>query len=120
MQFLLAALAIASGSWIYIPGGTWTPGPKTVAAIRADLKAAVLRQAGLEHEQLPAWGKYSFQYQGRELEGRRIVYVNGFCVAPDYADKYMVMVADGGPCFFFAIYDVGTKSFATVQFNGRG
>jgi hypothetical protein len=31
-----------------------------------------------------------------------------------------MVVADGGPCYFTAIYDVQTKAYAAVAFNGYG
>jgi hypothetical protein len=120
MQFLMALLIAVSGTWTYIPGGTWRPDAATVKLAQASLKPAVLKQAAADRESLPEWKSYNFQYQGREISGRKVVYVNAFCQPMSYADKELVQVLDGGPCFFFAIFDVATGKYASVAFNGRG
>jgi hypothetical protein len=120
LPFMLA-LTVAVGSWTYIPdGSSWSPDAPTLNAAKGKLRQAVWSTALKQQQDLPDWKTYSFQYQGRELSGRRIVYVNAFCIAPDYADKQLVQVLDGGPCYFVAIYDVATGTYSAVEFNGRG
>ena len=82
------------------------------------MQVAVQDEAISEKEKLPAWSTYAFQYQGRQVGGRKVIYVNGFCHIPDYAAKRMVVVFDGGSCYFSALYDVESKAYTNVRFNG--
>ena len=121
MYSSLVALSIAVGSWIPVPGGAWNPDAETIADAQARLEPAVSQQAVLENEELADWSKYSFQYQGREIDGHKLLFINGFCIPPPPdARERMVVVFDGGPCFFSAFYDPGTQSYVGVAFNGRG
>ena len=119
----LLAISIAT-AWTPIPRGSdWLPGGQLVREARRQLNQAVLAEAKLagKLDQLPSWSTYSFQYQGRVVEGRRMIYVNAYCTPPPaYARTEFVRVLDGGPCYFFALYDVASKRYAAVVFNGRG
>ena len=117
MLQLLLALTVAAGSWTYSPeGSTWRPAGTPLEVARTGLKQAVLAEARATRQELPDWKSYAFSFQGREIEGRRVIYVYGSC---DRSTDAMV-VADGGPCYFTAIYDVRSKVYAAVAFNGYG
>lgn len=119
MPTLLAVLTIAVGSWIHIAGGSWEPSPQDIAKAAASLQPYVAEQASIQHQKLPDWSTYSFQFQGKEVSGYKLIYVNAFCEPPpDYAKKKLVLVADGGPCYFSAYYDPRTKKFVGINFNG--
>lgn len=114
-----AALAIAIGSWLAVPGGSWEPSALDVAAAKSQLEPYVSREAREDKRNLPNWDSYTFQYQGRELRGRRVVLVNAFCSPPPpYATSQMVMVFDGGPCYFQAYWDPNDQIYISVVFNG--
>jgi|SRR5690242_541380 len=117
----LAAIAIAVGSWLHVPGGTWQPSAAVVADARAQLPAYAKQQASFKGLPLPSWSSYTFQYQGRTLpkSGRRVVYVNAFCTPPpSYAAQEFVSVTDGGTCYFEAYYDPAGKRFIGIAFHG--
>jgi len=119
MPCLFAVLALAVGSWLHVPGGAWDPSAKNVADAGAALRSYVTQQASLQHLQLSNWSTYSFQYQGTEVSGHRLVYINAFCSPPPAdAKSHMVVVFDGGPCYFSALYDPRTKKFVGINFNG--
>jgi hypothetical protein len=102
-----------------VAGGTWDPSPKNLADAATTLQPYVTQQASLQHQKLPEWSTYSFQYQGREVNGHQLVYVNAFCTPPPVnAKENLVVVFDGGPCYFSAYYDPRTKKFVAINFNG--
>jgi len=116
----LAALAIAIGSWLGVPGGSWQPNATEVAEARSQLESYVARKAWLAREALPSWDSYTFQYQGQELHGKKVILVNAFCSAPPPdATEQLVRAFDGGPCFFQAYWDPIDKIYVGVAFNGH-
>jgi len=120
MTNVLAALTIAIGSWLGVPGGSWMPATADIAPVKAQLENYVRKEAESRGEMLPAWNSYTFQFQGQTLEGRKVIFVNGFCSKPPPdADKQVVLVLDGGACYFRAYWDSATQSFAGLQFNGH-
>lgn len=60
----LAALTIAIGSWLSVPG-SWQPSDLQLDEARSQLMPYVSRQASLSGETLPNWSEYIFQFQGR-------------------------------------------------------
>lgn len=116
---LLASVAIVVGSWLHIPGGTWEPSGTVVAEAAAQIKVVANRNATAKGIQLQDWASYTFQYQGRELSGHRILYINAFCSAPpQYANLRFIRVLDGGSCYFSAYYDPAKKRVIRIVFNG--
>jgi hypothetical protein len=119
MTSLAALVAISVGSWIVVPGGSWSPSPEQIAEVRGQIGLFVKQHAAERRLQLPAWASYSFQYQGQSEGGRQIIFVNAFCIAPtEYAQSQFVLVFDGGPCFFQLKYDPRKKRFFQLTFNG--
>jgi hypothetical protein len=117
----LAAIAIAVGSWLQVPGGTWQPDATVVAGARAQLPTYAKQQASSKGLSLRTWSSYTFQYQGRTLpkSGHRVVYVNAFCTPPpSYAAQEFVRITDGGTCYFEAYYDPASKRFIGIAFHG--
>ena len=116
---VLLALAVAVGSWISVPGGIWQPSQAELNDVQAKIHGYATLQANDRRNGLAPWESYTFQYQGRELEGRKVVYVNACCSEPPhYVAEQMVLVLDGGTCYFEAYYDTKTKSFVRLVFNG--
>ena len=113
------AIAIAVGSWIHVLGDAWQPNQAALSDARVKLQSYAVAQAKLRHDELSPWSTYTFQYQGRDLDGRKVIYVNAFCSdPPEYTAREMVLVLDGGACYFQAYYDIQTKSFVSIGFNG--
>jgi hypothetical protein len=120
MKTIAAVLAIATGSWTAIPGGTWALSPQQILEVRSRVESHVRSEAGSHNVQLPAWSQYSFQYQGRTEGQSRVVFVNAFCIPPPaYARSEFVVVFDDGPCFSNVKYDVEKRKFLPVSFNGH-
>jgi hypothetical protein len=110
---------IAIGSWVFVPAGTWQPSQSEIADAKAKLEPYVVAEAKTRRDELSPWSEYTFQYQGRQINGRNVIYVNAFCIEPpEDVERNMVFVFDGGTCFFEAYYDPKTKTFISVRFNG--
>jgi hypothetical protein len=120
MNLLAAAVtAVAVGSWVSVPGGSWSPTNDQIASLRAEIEPFVKSQARERGLELKKWSSYSFQFQGQVEAGRNVVFVNAFCVVPpSYTSERFVLVLDGGPCFFQAKYDPLAKRFIHLAFNG--
>lgn len=116
---IIATITIAIGSWFPVPGGTWNPDATVAAEAASGLHAYAEQQASSKGFTLREWSSYSFQYQGRELAGHRVLYINAFCGQPPaYANTQLVRVFDGGTCYFSAYYDTIKKMFVAIAFNG--
>jgi hypothetical protein len=64
--------------------------------------------------------KYFRQYMGVSHQGLRRILINAFCDSPptDWHDR-LVVVTDGGTCFWQALYDPSTGAFSDLTINGR-
>jgi hypothetical protein len=85
----------------------WTP----------DIPDIELAEAALERDQ----GRLDHfrQYVGFNDSGMKI-YINGFC-DPAGIDWYSepVLLADGGDCYFEAVYNIETDDIESFRFNGE-
>ena len=68
---------------------------------------------------------YYRQYAGLVIDGRRVIYVNGFhkSIADTYPSDWRqspVIACDGGKMFFGVEYDVQSEAFVSFTFNGLG
>lgn len=117
---LIAALAIAVGSWFSVPGGSWQPNDQQVEEARSQIMPYVSSQASMSRQRLNTWSEYSFQYQGRQWRGKQVIYVNAFCSEPPpTVATQMVQVFDGGACYFNAYWDPIEKIYLHILFNGQ-
>jgi len=115
-------VVLAIASWIQVSGGAWVPTVDELSTIRTELRPFVEQAAVAEHQQLPPWDTYTFQYQGQVEGGRRFVFVNALCSQHEpLADlrEELVLVFDGGPCYFNVKYDPAQRKFFDLQFNGE-
>jgi hypothetical protein len=122
---VLASLAAASGptgaqTWISLPGESWSPTETHMAPVKSSLRQHMQDLAKQQAISMPAWDTYTIQYEGTIESGHRRIHIRGSCVVPESLDpqRTPIIVLDGGPCFFYAVYDVATKSFMRAYFNG--
>ena len=87
------------------------------AALGPALDASSDPRAAEIRGQLPG---YVRQYVGIERDGARLVYVNAFCdsVGLDPAHQ-LVLVLDGGTCFWQALVDPAAASIVELTINGE-
>jgi len=120
MNVISAALTVAIGSWVFIPGGGWSITPIELSEIQNGLESYVKEQASIQHRHLPEWSNYTFQYQGQINDNKKLVFINAFCISPPgYIQRQFVIVLDGGTCFFQVKYDPTTKKYYDLMFNGE-
>jgi hypothetical protein len=65
--------------------------------------------------------EYGRQYlAGIDSSGQVLVFINSFCHPEnyDYRDKYLVVVSDGGDCFFRLLIDLTKKQVISFETNG--
>jgi hypothetical protein len=125
---LLALLAIFIGSdsfagngrWVKV-AGAWEPAPILVRDLEAELKPVIDKAAEVEGRKLRNWEDYVFQYQAQETKGRRYIFVNALCHVYPTRDlsKELVLVRDGGSCYFHAKYDPERRQYYDVVINGE-
>ncbi len=127
IRILLAALLLglaaeasaAEKHWVNVEGGTWVPGPRTVERIKGQIGPFVQAQAVAEGVKLGDLGAYTFQYEGYEENGKKLVFVNAFCSKGDPREvkKELIMVMNGGTCFFNLSYDVENDELVGLAMN---
>jgi hypothetical protein len=65
--------------------------------------------------------EYYRQYLALQIDGRRKFLLNATCSIdhdPNWR-KHLVVVMDGGKCFWHAMYDASTRTFSELSVNGR-
>ncbi len=112
--------ALASDKWIRVHGA-WDPGPEILDQFKSKIETYVSAQAKAQGRELKNWSAYTFQYQGQEENGRKYIFINAFCVHMKHhsPDKEIIVVMDGGSCFFNLKYNPLNKEFFDLFINGE-
>ena len=100
----------------------WTPTAEDVAALEAGLGAFLQKRADprLDAQVLPTLPSYNRQYVGIIEDGRRKVYVLFYCDIPlEELQDDILIVLDGGDCYFQLKYDIEDKMFDELMVNGQ-
>ena len=65
--------------------------------------------------------EYYRQYVAVRIDGKRRIYLNALCSVDQDANwrKRLIVVLDGGKCFWHAMYDPSTRTFSNLTVNGR-
>ncbi len=103
--------------------GTWQPTQEDIDRLEASLsQISTMRIEGwpatlhIEHPE-----KYFRQYVPIIQTAQKRIYVNAFCDEGPLAywrDK-LVVVIDGGTCFYQVLYDPAAKKFSNLRINAR-
>jgi hypothetical protein len=96
--------------------GYWLPGEDVLA--RAE--DAVQREAAgiADPEWAPVLDGYR-QYAGLIENGDRKIHISSMCTEIGGWRSSAVMVMDGGPCFWIALYNVDTDEIESLMVNGQ-
>jgi hypothetical protein len=70
---------------------------------------------------------FGFQYLGVTIGKKKYIYVNAFKLSPEKSVEdlygswktFPVIVCDGGAGYWGALFDIESKQFSDVKFNGR-
>lgn len=121
LVYAVVANAEAEQAWIRVDGGSWTPGTETISRIKSEIEPFVRSKVLAEGRKLRHWDTYIFQYQGQEENGRKYVFVNALCIKDKrwQLNKQMILVLDGGTCFFNLRYDPDKNQFFNLIINGE-
>ena len=115
------------GKWVAGKDQTveyWTPTEEDMTVLESGLRDFLQSNSNqfLNQSETPAWERldeYNRQYFGITLDGKNIVYGNFFC---DNAGvewrKNIVVVMDGGDCFFQFQYDPASGEYFNLRVNG--
>jgi len=111
----------AAERWIKVAGGRWDPSSTILTDLKAQIESYVKSQAKAQGRELKRWQDYTFQYQGQEEKGRKYIFINALCASTDRhtLDKQIIVILDGGSCFFNLKYDPGQKVFFDLIINGE-
>ncbi len=104
--------------------GTWQPTKEDLNGAEANLwQISGLKAEGWHSDiRIDHPKKYFRQYVAIILGSQKRIYINAFCneQALSYWRDRLVVVSDGGTCFWQAMYDPATKKFSNLRINGRG
>jgi len=117
----LSSSVDAEERWIKVAGGKWDPSPKMLAHLKAQIEPYVRSQAKAQGRELKSWRDYTFQHQGQEEKGRRFIFINALCGHRDRQrlDQEIVVIFDGGSCYFNVKYDPSQRTFFNLFINGE-
>ena len=100
----------------------WQPGPAEVLQLEQDLpQLDALAPPGCCGSLRVGDAKaYDRQYFGILVQGRRLIYVNGFLesMANKEWQQYAIVVCGGGTGAWGAVYDPASRRFSDFAFNG--
>ncbi|MHC1744833.1 MAG: hypothetical protein AB9873_17640 [Syntrophobacteraceae bacterium] len=110
-----------SSQWYFPKDGSWQPSDEVVREVEINIEAHVRKMAKQKGRELRLWPEYSFQLQGREKNGKKYIYVNALCNSRDtyLLERSLIIVMDGGNCFFNIKYDPVNKVFYDLFINGE-
>lgn len=120
--FCAAAMAHDLHRWNEVEGGIWSPSHFLVVLMDSQIDALILATATKENKTTPPLDRYTFQYQGQQTGAQKIIKIHAYCHAPqDFNPRHhWHVVADGGSCFFEALFDASSHSFSQFRFHGEG
>ena len=97
----------------------WTSTDDDVLQLEAGLADYLEQNAQPEHTRI--WQEladYKRQYVGIVQDGQAKIYANFFCEG-DNSDTTLVIVLDGGDCYFHVLYNVEEEQFSYLSVNGE-
>jgi hypothetical protein len=100
--------------------GVWVPNAGDVAAFESGLAAHMTKSVPAASKALPAKLKsYKRQWFGVTAGSKKLIYGNFLCEAQPGWDQAVIMVDDGGDCYFQLFYDVASREYLGLVINGN-
>lgn len=111
----------AENAWYLYKYGEWSPGAEELSDIKKNIKAFVESSEKSQILHFGEWGEYLFQYFGIVQGGEKVIEIHAFCTLdePGRLAKELVVILDGGSCYFQLIYHPDSKRFSNLQINGE-
>jgi len=117
------AVELGIASWLLESDGFWTPSVDDIEKLEGEITEYLSQNPDEFYRQPPVWQRfdeYQRQYIGLERGGRQIIYGNYFCNSGSVNWRQdLVVVEDGGDCFFQVEYDVESGLFIKLLVNGE-
>ena len=99
----------------------WMPSSEDIARLEGQLKP-YLEGVGTPKAKVIAakLGRYKRQYLGYTDAGKKRIFVNSFCHWKEdwFWRDSVIIVKDGGTCFFRVHYDLSSSQFEQLEING--
>jgi hypothetical protein len=110
-------------SWLVESDDFWTPPVDGILKLEEKIAEYLSQNSSQFYRQPQVWKRldeYQRQYIGLERGNRQIIYGNYFCNSGgvNWREK-LVVVDDGGDCFFQVEYDVESEVFIKLLVNGE-
>jgi hypothetical protein len=110
-------------SWLLKSDDLWTPPADEILKLEEKLPQYLSQNTMVFYHQPPVWERldgYQRQYIGFESDGKQMIYANYFCdsLGKNWRED-LVMVEDGGDCYFQFEYDVKSGLFSNLLVNGE-
>jgi hypothetical protein len=100
--------------------GTWVPNAGDVAAFESGLAAHMTKSVPPASKDLPSKLKsYKRQWFGVTAGTRKLIFGNFFCRETSGWEEGVIMVDDGGDCYFQVFYDVTSREYLGLMINGN-
>ena len=111
------------GSWLVESDDFWTPSENNILILEETIAEYLSQNSNQFYRQPPVWQRldeYQRQYIGLERGGVQIIYGNYFCnnLGINWRQK-LVIVDDGGDCYFQVEYNVDDGMFTMLMVNGE-
>jgi hypothetical protein len=109
-------------SWLIENDDFWTPSVDDITKLEEKIAEYLSQNSHQFYGQPPVWeqlDEYQRQYIGLEHAGQQLIYGNYFCNSGGVNwREELVVVDDGGDCFFQIEYDVESEAFIKLLVNG--
>jgi hypothetical protein len=100
--------------------GVWTPTAADVTAFESGLGAFMTKSVPADKKQLPIKMKsYKRQWIGVSAGNKKLIFGNFLCREMTDWQKGVIMVDDGGDCYFQLFYDVASGRYEGLMINGN-
>jgi len=110
-------------SWLVGSNGFWTPSVDDILKLEEKIAEYLSQNSSQFYRQPPVWERldeYQRQYIGLERGDRKTIYGNYFCNSEGINWRQeLVIVEDGGECYFQVEYDVESELFIKLMVNGE-
>ena len=99
----------------------WTPEVDQVQELESLLLKYLKAHPPIDDKPVGNLSDYGRQYFGVTKKDRKLIYLNAFCNPSgfDQWKKGMILVKDGGSCYFQVYFDPARKEFIHLHYNGQ-
>jgi hypothetical protein len=108
------------GGYAQAVDGYWTPSEDQIRGLRAQLPPYLFDATPPERTRPRGTDAYFAQFVGITRDGQPLIHANFFCddFGMDWRSDLMI-VCDGGSCFFSVEYDPATGVYQNLMINGE-